>query len=100
LLSHLVLFRYVYPSERASVPSWVTRVLMRRMQGETERPGRAPHMCRGTLLSREQYLVDIEQEGYDDPRLPPRGNMSREEIARWTDAIADRNGSKKGARAL
>jgi hypothetical protein len=96
LLSHLVLFGYVYPSERSRVPRWVLRVLLRRMQTDTTRAVRAPHLCRGTLLSREQYLIDVEQAGYDDARLPPRGTMSPEDIARWTAAITDRNSPSVG----
>src|SRR5262245_48722768 len=98
LFSHLVLFDYVYPSERSTVPRRVKRLLMRRMQSESNGPGRATRLCRGTLLSREQYLVDIEQAQYDDPRLSPHGNMSPEQVARWTDAIEDRNGRKKRVR--
>jgi hypothetical protein len=94
LFSHLVLFKYVYPSEGTSVPKWVMQLLMGRMQSEVKRSGRAPRICRGTLLSREQYLIDIEQARYSDPRLEPHGNMSREEVARWTDAIEKRNGAK------
>ncbi|MBX9695739.1 MAG: hypothetical protein K2Z81_25365 [Cyanobacteria bacterium] len=30
----------------------------------------------GVLLSREQYLPDIEDWGYQDARLEPRGKMS------------------------
>jgi hypothetical protein len=44
-------------------------------------------VCRGTLLSRAQYLVDLERWGYEDPRLMPTGSMSWREVARWTAAI-------------
>ena len=44
-------------------------------------------LCRGPIISREQYLIDIEQWGYSDARLPPHGNMQPEEIALWTKAI-------------
>jgi hypothetical protein len=43
-------------------------------------------LCGGTLLSRAQYLTDIEQWGYADGRLR-LGAMSVQDIARWTDAI-------------
>lgn len=46
----------------------------------------ADRVCKGTLLSRTQYLVDIECWGYEDARLIPRGNLTREEIAHWTEA--------------
>ena len=44
-------------------------------------------MCRGTLLSRAQYLVDVESWGYRDARLDPRVAMTEEDIAHWTRAI-------------
>ena len=47
----------------------------------------ADRTCRGTLLSRAQYLPDIGWWGYQDARLPPEGRMTAEEIAHWTAAI-------------
>jgi hypothetical protein len=91
LLAHLVLFGFVYPGERNKVPAVVMEALTRRLQAETALPP-APAdegRCRGTLLSREQYLVDVEQWGYSDARLQPDGPMSAEEIARWTEAIGE-----------
>jgi hypothetical protein len=44
-------------------------------------------VCNGTLLSREQYLHDLERWGYEDPRLIPEGRMTPEEIEAWTTAI-------------
>ncbi|MEO6165741.1 MAG: hypothetical protein ABIP88_16545 [Candidatus Binatia bacterium] len=41
-------------------------------------------LCRGTLLSRTQYLYDIEKWGYLDARLRPPANLSLEEVERWT----------------
>jgi hypothetical protein len=39
-------------------------------------------VCRGTLLSPTQYLIDVEQWGYHDARLPPFGHMTPEQIER------------------
>ena len=44
-------------------------------------------LCRGTLLSREQYLTDITTGGYQDARLQPQGWMSEYEVAHWSAAI-------------
>jgi hypothetical protein len=44
-------------------------------------------MCQGTLLSLRRYRVDVERWGYRDARLAPLGNMTVEEIARWTAAF-------------
>jgi hypothetical protein len=85
LLAHLVTYGFVYPRERAKVPAWVMDDLIARLAAERE-PEDVP-VCKGTLLSREQYLFDLAERGYADARVPPYGNVSSEEIARWTDAI-------------
>ena len=93
LLSHLVLFGFIYPAERDLVPRWVMEDLVERLRAEVAAP--APHgrVCHGTLLSREQYLHDVQQDGYADGRLPPSGTMSAEHLAIWTRAI-DEDGSQ------
>ena len=87
LLHHLVLFGFIYPCERARIPAAVMRELMGRLDTELTRPapGRA---CQGTLISRAQYLTDLERWGYTDPRLAPDGNMTPAERERWTAGIA------------
>lgn len=87
LLSHLVLFGFIYPGERALVPSGVMRELVNRLLAELDVPTRDSKVCQGTLLSRAQYLVDVDEWGYDDARQAPRGSMSPEQIAEWTAAI-------------
>jgi hypothetical protein len=44
-------------------------------------------VCRGPLLSRAQYLPDIEQRGYRDVRLTHESAMNEEDIQLWTDGI-------------
>ena len=85
LLSHLVLFGFIYPAEAAEVPAWVMDDLVARLKSSREHAPRE-RVCGGTLLSREQYLVDLER-GYRDARLAPVGGMSPEQIAAWTAAI-------------
>ena len=87
LFSHLVLFGFIYPGERALIPSAVVRDLVNRLLAELEAPTRDSKVCQGTLLSRGQYLVDIDEWGYDDPRIQPRGSMTEDQIADWTAAI-------------
>ena len=89
LLSHIVLFGYIYPAEQGRIPLWVMWYLIDRLQDETHRAPPSGRLCQGTLLSRGQYLVDIMRWGYQDARLQPRGPLSREEIAHWTGAIED-----------
>ena len=88
LLSHLVIFGFAYPAEKARIPAWVIQELAGRLQHEAAGPpAPSDHVCQGTLLSRAQYLMDVDRWGYADARLHPRGNMSEQEIAHWTAAI-------------
>ena len=86
LLAHLVLFGFVYPSERTRVPARLLRDLLGRLDGEIGSDA-VERVCNGTMLSREQYLTDVEQWHYEDARVAPRGRMSPEDIAHWTAAI-------------
>ncbi len=87
LLSHLVLFGYIYPSERGKIPAPVMDDLIGRLQKEGPSAG-SDRVCRGTLLSRKQYLLDIRKRGFRDARLEPRVHMDSGDIAHWTKAIA------------
>ena len=87
LLSHLVMFGFVYPSECASIPSWVMDQMLARLQTERSEPPRTGRVCNGPLISRAQYLIDVEQWGYADARVGPQGMMSDAEVAQWTAAI-------------
>jgi len=90
LLAHLTLFGFIYPGERHRVPSWVMNKLMARLAAETRQPAPDAHVCAGTLLSREQYLHDVEQLGYVDGRLTDVSTMTEDEVAIWTSAIPGR----------
>jgi hypothetical protein len=88
LLSHLVLFRFAYPDRRNDVPARILDELLARVQTQQNEPGN--HLCRGTLLSRQQYLYDLDRLGYEDARLLPNGHMTRTEAEIWTAAIEHR----------
>jgi hypothetical protein len=88
LLSHLVLFGYAYPGMRGMIPAAVLDDLFGRLREESSLPAEDQALCRGTLLSREQYLPDVEQWGYRDARTEKRVKMTPQEIAAWTNAIA------------
>ena len=82
LLAHLTLFVYVFPCDKPRVPDWVFDTLFERLR-------KAPlgdRVCRGTLLSWEQYLPDLREHDLVDARLAPHGNMTPDEIRRWTAA--------------
>ncbi|HEX9162835.1 MAG TPA: hypothetical protein VF980_14105 [Thermoanaerobaculia bacterium] len=87
LYAHLILFGFVYPSDRDRVPKWVMDELAARLANETKQPPPREKICYGTILSRQQYLTDVTRWGYKDARLQPLGNMSADEIAHWTKGI-------------
>ena len=89
LLAHLVLLGFVYPGERAKVPRWLMDTLLDRLREDVNPPVAIHTLCRGTLLSREQYLHDVQRQGYIDGRLRPFGTMSAQDVATWTQAIGD-----------
>ena len=97
LFSHITLFGFVYPDRRRHIPSWVLAMLMRRFADEE--PELENRACYGTLLSREQYLWDIEHSGYGDARVEPQGHMTQAEVDIWTAAIgAGKAGNDAGDR--
>ena len=85
LLAHLVLFQYVYPDHASRLPRWLMPALL-----DAPDPAAmfSTRLCRGTLLSRAQYLVDIEKRGFADARRPPFGPMTDNEYQIWTGAIS------------
>jgi hypothetical protein len=86
LYAHLILFGFIYPSDRAKVPAWVMEELAKRLAKENGRNS-DEKICYGTIISRQQYLIDIDSWGYEDARLEPLGNMTAQEIAHWTAGI-------------
>jgi hypothetical protein len=87
LYAHLVLFGFVYPSERTRIPQAVLEQLAATVAQEQQHSEQG-QVCQGTLLSREQYLVDVTQWGFEDARLSDDVHMTEEQIAQWTRAIA------------
>jgi len=94
LLSHLVLFGYIYPGERARILLAVMEELIARLRSETKHAG-PERLCRGTLLSRQQYLVDVQEWGFRDARLEERVQMNEQDIADWTAAITKEAEARK-----
>jgi hypothetical protein len=95
LLSHLVLFDFIYPAEQRLVPCWVINELVQRMQNQSADCAPRNRVCRGTLLSRSQYRVDVESWGYEDARQQPIGSMTPEEAMNWTKAGEEQVDRKK-----
>jgi hypothetical protein len=93
LLSYLILFGFVYPDKQAHIPLWVMQELLCQLQDSMSHPSATDQLCYGTLLSRAQYRTDIDCWGYGDARLVPHGQMTAEDVAHWTAAIADEKGA-------
>ena len=83
LLSHLIMFGYIYPTERDRIPRVVIDELMKHSRNDN---ADGEKLCRGTLFSYSQYLVDVNERGYIDPRLQPRGTMTPAQVEQWTNA--------------
>jgi len=86
LYTYLTFFAFVYPSDLHRIPAGVLDDLAERFAALRAAPA-SEQVCRGTLVSRAQYLIDIGQYGYADARLAPRGGMSAEDAIFWTWAI-------------
>jgi predicted nucleotidyltransferase len=94
LLSHLVLFGYIYPGERDKIPTAIMDDLIARLQSEKHSAG-GKLICNGTLLSRKQYLLDVQERGFRDARLQARVRMNAKDIVRWTKAISKEQGPRR-----
>jgi hypothetical protein len=68
LMSHLVLFGFIYPAQKDDIPGHVMDELLSRLDTDSQ-PAPSPRLCRGTLISARQYKRDLEQ-GYQDARPP------------------------------
>ena len=64
LLSHLMLFHYIYPSERDCVPSGIMDELLERLSAQRKLPTPIEPVCRGPLISQGQYDKDIKEWKY------------------------------------
>jgi predicted nucleotidyltransferase len=97
LLSHLVLFGYIYPGKRDKIPTAIMDDLIARLRSE-QGTAAANRICRGTLLSRKQYLLDIQKRGFRDARLQARVHMNARDIAHWTKAITKEEDARRAER--
>jgi hypothetical protein len=97
LFAHLTLFGFVYPARRSAVPDWVMAELVRRLRREQRQLPERAAICRGTVLSRQQYAVDLERWGYRDGRLPPEGRMTSADAELWELRRRDDEAQAAGA---
>lgn len=66
LLVHLLLFRYIYPSQRHCVPRWLMDELLGRLGTQMKLPAPRTKVCRGRIFSRADYRIDVEEWGFAD----------------------------------
>lgn len=64
LLAHIINFRFIYPSERSIIPKWLLMELLDRVNQQLELPTPSDKVCRGPLLSHQDYVVDFTEWGY------------------------------------
>lgn len=60
LLSQLMNFRFVYPSERGIIPKWLMEELITRVKHQLDLPIPKDRTSRGPLLSHDQYQIDAK----------------------------------------
>jgi hypothetical protein len=82
LLAHLVLFGYIYPTERHIVPKWVVDRLW---VVASQAPADGPRLCMGTFVSQRGYGTDLREWGFIDGRLQPHGPLTQEQINQLPD---------------
>lgn len=88
LLVHLTMFGYVYPDKMSLVPKPLLAEMSLHLLNEKPfmaEDGRP--VCRGTLVSNSQYLLDVDEFGYKDARLQPAGNLRPEDLKPWDEAV-------------
>ena len=68
LFAHLVMYRFSYPGQRDHVPDWVWAEMLDRA-AKQENELELKKLCRGMLIARGQYDVDVEHWGYEDARM-------------------------------
>ena len=66
LLTHLINFRWIYPSERHRVPRWLMDELADRLEKQLELPAPQMKVCRGRMFSRDDYAIDVKEWGFVD----------------------------------
>jgi hypothetical protein len=91
MFSHVLLFGFIYPDEQHAIPQWVMQEFIEKLQADLAGPRPTEHVCGGTLISREQYLPDVRNWGYEDARVVS-GNMTPDQVENWTPP-GEANGS-------
>ncbi|MCA1825709.1 MAG: nucleotidyltransferase [Myxococcales bacterium] len=100
LLVHLITFRFSFPSDKDQVPRWVMRELLGRLQQREDEPAGTDLVCRGTLLSRQQYLHETNVEGYLDARETESDGWTGDQVypVKYPDGSEGQDDAHRGGR--
>ena len=80
LLSHLIMFRYIYPSHRDLIPGEVMDHLLGLLEETRRQPWSRGKLCRGFLVDGNGgYRLDVEQWGYRDGRQELWDELQRQQ---------------------
>ena len=66
LLTHLINFRWIYPTERDHIPRWLMDELLDRLSNQRQLPPPQMKVCRGRMFSRIDYEIDVKEWGFAD----------------------------------
>ena len=86
LLTHLLLFGFIYPGKKELIPGHVLTELLKRVETEQRSKPPVANVCNGPLLSRSQFISDIGENGFRDSRLSDGNGMTEQDIKDWTAA--------------
>jgi hypothetical protein len=82
LLMHLLAFGFVYPADRSRIPGEILkRLLDEAASAKDEGNPVEGALCRGPIISRYQYVKDVQEDGMLDARLLPFGTLTSEQAA-------------------
>ncbi|MGZ6162739.1 MAG: hypothetical protein ACXWLS_05360, partial [Myxococcaceae bacterium] len=68
LLGHVMFFRFAYPSDRDVVPDRVMTGLLSRAVETLKSGPEEERVCRGDLMSKVNYRLDLDSWGYASGR--------------------------------
>ncbi len=67
LLTAVLNFRFIYPSERHLIPRWVMDELLERLNAQLAMPSAGKRVCRGRIFSPRDYTIDVNEWGFSEP---------------------------------
>ena len=68
LLSHLLMYAYVYPGHKGNIPAWVPEKLLENAHENFAREEEDVELTRGPMISRFSFTIDVREWGFSDPR--------------------------------